>query len=167
MFSLPQDSLPDIRDAAAKGTLSVEAFTRDGARSLARGDLTVIDSQIDPTNGQVRMKASFANEDRSLWPGAFVTARLLVRTDSNVTTVPARAVLRGQNGPYVYVVKADRTVEARPVKPGKTVDGVTAIAAGVALGETVVFDGQSRLANGTKVDAKTQPIAGVAPGAAS
>jgi multidrug efflux system membrane fusion protein len=166
LFSLPQDDLPGILKAASQGKLTVEALSRDAMQSLARGELVFIDSQVDQTNGQVRLKATFANDDRSLWPGEFVTARLLVRTARNATVVPARAVLRGQDGTYVYVLRADRTVEARPVKAGPTVDDVTALVSGVAAGETVVFGGQSRLAPGARVDAKKAPGPAVTPGGA-
>jgi multidrug efflux system membrane fusion protein len=165
LFSLPQDDLPDVLSAASKGRLSVAAYTRDGSRSLAQGELVFVDSQVDQTNGQVRLKASFANPDRSLWPGEFISARLLVRTDRNVTVIPSRAVQRGRDGTYVYVLKADRTVELRPVKTGSTVDGVTALLAGVSAGETVIFDGQSRLSPGAKVDAKELPSAEPTTGA--
>jgi membrane fusion protein, multidrug efflux system len=167
LFSLPQDELPGILKAASQGMPTVEAFSRDGTQSLARGELVFIDSQVDQTNGQVRLKAAFTNNDRSLWPGEFVTAHLRVRTDRNATVVPARAVLRGQNGTYLYVLKADRTVEARPVETGETVDDVTAVVSGVVPGETVVFSGQSRLAPGARVDAKKASAAATAPGGKS
>ena len=160
LFSLPQDQLPDILAASSQGQLPVVAYTRDGTRSLAQGELVFVDSQIDQTNGQVRLKATFANPDRSLWPGEFVSARLRVRTDRGVTVVPDRAVLRGQNGPFVYVVKPDQTVETRPVATGASVDGVTALNSGISPGETVVFDGQSRLTAGTRVTARQAAPAG-------
>jgi multidrug efflux system membrane fusion protein len=166
LFSLPQDDLPAIRAAMAQGKPTVVVDTRDGRSSLAQGELVFIDSQVDAANGQVRLKASFANADRSLWPGQLVSARLLVRTDANATVVPARAVLRGQNGPYVYAVKPDQTVAIRPVTTGATVAGMIALTSGVAAGETVVLDGQSRLADGTKVDAKAAVAAATAPGGA-
>ena len=167
VFSLPQDELPGILKAASRGMPTVEVFSRDGTQSLARGELVFIDSQVDQTNGEVRLKAAFANDDRLLWPGEFVTAYLRVRTERNATVVPARAVLRGQNGSYVYVLKADRTVEARPVKTGATVDDLTAVVLGVVPGETVVFSGQSRLAPGAKVDAKKAPGAAAVAGGKS
>lgn len=167
LFSLPQDELPEILAAASQGKLTVEAYTRDGARRLAQGELIFVDSQVDQANGQVRLKASFANDDRSLWPGAFITAHLLVRVDRNATVLPARAVLRGENGTYVYVLQPDQTVVVRPVKTGPTVDGFTAMLSGVSPGETVVFDGQSRLAPGTKVDAKQTPTAAAVSGSPS
>ena len=167
LFSLPQDDLPAIRAAMAQGKPTVVVDTRDGRSSLAQGELVFIDSQVDAANGQVRLKASFANADRSLWPGQLVSARLLVRTDANVTVVPVRAVLRGQNGPYVYAVKPDQTVEIRRVTTGATVGGVIALTSGVAAGETVVLDGQARLADGAKVDAKAAVADTATPGGAS
>lgn len=157
LFSLPQDDLPDVLAASAKEKLTVVAETRDGTRTLAKGELIFIDSQVDATNGQVRLKAAFTNEDRSLWPGEFVTARLLLRTDAKTTVVPTRAVMRGQSGTYVFALKPDQTVEVRPVRTGSTVEGFTAVLSGVSPGENIVFDGQSRLVAGTKVEAKQAP----------
>lgn len=165
IFSLPQDDLSTVLAATSQGKLAVQAYDRDGTRSLGEGELVFVDSQVDPANGQVRLKATFANTDRSLWPGEFVSARLLVRTDPNATVVPARAVLRGQNGTYVYALKQDHTVEIRPVKTGATVEDFTAVNSGLSPGDTIVLDGQSRLAPGTKVDAKESPTTTAALGA--
>jgi len=154
LFSVPQDELQEIRARRALGKLPVIAQSRDGVRDLARGELTVIDSQVDPSTGQIKMKALFANDDGALWPGEFVLARVLVRTETAATVVPARALVSGREGPYVYVVKRDMTVEARSVQPGASAEGFTQIRSGVAAGEVVVLDGQSRLAPGTKVEAK-------------
>ncbi len=164
LFSLTQDELPTVLAASSQGTLKVEAYDREGTHSLGQGELVFIDSQVDPANGQVRLKATFPNADRSLWPGEFVMARLWVRTEPNATIVPTRAVLRGQNGLYVYALKADQTVEVRPVKTGATVEGYTALVSGLSPGDTVVLDGQSRLAPGMKVDAKEAPTATAALG---
>lgn len=153
IFTLPQDNLQDLLLASSAGKLTVEAYTRDGAKELAKGELVFIDSQVDPTNGQFKLKALFQNPDRALWPGEFVVARVLVRTEPNVTVVPAQAVLHGQAGTYVYAVTPDRTVEVRPVTTGATVEGVTAVRSGLATGDTVVISGQARLSNGAKVDA--------------
>ena len=157
LFSLPQDDLADVLAASSKGKLTVVADTRDGSRTLARGELVFVDSQVDQTNGQVRLKAAFTNEDRALWPGEFVSARLLLRTDEKSTVVPARAVQRGQEGTFVYALKPDHTVEVRAVKTGPTVEGFTALLSGVNPGDDIVFDGQSRLLPGMKVDAKQVP----------
>jgi multidrug efflux system membrane fusion protein len=156
IFSMPQDKLPDILAASAKSKLAVIAFTRDGSKSLATGELSVIDSQVDSTTGQIRLRAAFANDNRTLWPGSLVSARLLVRTEQAVTVIPSPGVLRGQEGDFVYVVTKDNTVEARPVTTGESVDGYTAIAAGVELGEQVVVDGQARLAPGSHIDIKEE-----------
>jgi multidrug efflux system membrane fusion protein len=151
LFSLPQDDLPEILAGQLHGQLPVAVDTRDGARHLADGSLVFVDSQVDQANGQVRLKANFVNAERLLWPGEFVTARVKVRTDQSATVVPDRAVQRGENGPYVYLVLPGHTVMVRQVKPGPSVDGVTEILSGVAPGETIVFDGQSRLVPGVKV----------------
>src|SRR5258705_8660585 len=95
MFTIPQDSLPYIREGMAKGTLSVLAFSRDGAKELAKGKLVFVDSQIDAATGQVRLKALFENKGRSLWPGQFIPARILVRTEENAINIPATAVQNG------------------------------------------------------------------------
>jgi multidrug efflux system membrane fusion protein len=151
VFSLPQDDLPTV--LAAKGTLKVDAYTRTNAQRLGEGELAVVDNQIDATTGQVRLKALFANAQRTLWPGELVAVRILVRTDHHALVVPTRAVLRGQDGPYVYVVNPDSTVEARPVKVDASVDGVSAIDSGIGAADSIVLDGQARLAPGTKVTA--------------
>lgn len=155
IFSMPQDSLPDIRAAMESGKPTVMAGSRDGTRNLAQGELVFVDSQVDPATGQVKLKALFANDKRTLWPGEFVSARVLVKIDRNATVVPATAILRSQDGVYVYVLKPDQTVEVRPAKIGPTVDGVTSVLAGLTPGETVVVEGQSRLSPGAKVITKT------------
>ncbi len=160
IFSLPQDQLQDILAGYSKGKLPVVAYTRDGVRSLAKGELSVVDSQVDSATGQVRLRAIFPNTDRTLWPGSLVTARLLVRTDHAVIVIPTRAVMRSQNGEYTYVVKADKTVEMRPVKTGQSVDGLTAVLSGVTAGETIVVDGQARIAPGTHIDARKESAPG-------
>lgn len=151
LFSLPQDDLAAVLAGQAQGELPVAVDTRDGSRHLADGKLVFVDSQVDPANGQVRLKADFANTDRSLWPGTFVTARVKVRTDHAATVLPDRAIQRGEAGPYVYLVRPNHTVAVQQVEPGPSTDGATEISSGVTAGETVVFDGQSRLAPGVKV----------------
>jgi multidrug efflux system membrane fusion protein len=158
-FALPQDELPEILAQRAQGKLAAVANSRDGARLLGDGELSVIDNQVDPTTGQIKLKAVFANADGALWPGQLVTARVLLRTERNAVVVPARAVLSGQDGPYVYVVKSDSTVEPRKVTRGPTVGDFTAIRKGLAAGEALVLDGQSRLAPGTRVERKRAPEA--------
>lgn len=152
IFSLPQDQLPDVLFNATKGKLPVIAYTRDGSKSLATGELSVIDSQVDSTTGQVRLRATFANDDRTLWPGSLVSVRLLVSTEKDATVIPTRALMRSETGEFVYAVKKDKTVEARPVTTGQAIDAVVSVRSGLEPGETVVVDGQARLAPGSHVD---------------
>jgi multidrug efflux system membrane fusion protein len=154
VFSLPQDALPEILAQQARGKLAVSIYTRDGTRSLSEGELQFIDSQVDTATGQIRLKASFANADRALWPGELVSARLLLRTQRDAVVIPARALMTGARGTYVYVVGGDHTASVRAVTAGPSVDGQASIASGLEAGETVVLDGQVRLSPGSKVEAK-------------
>jgi multidrug efflux system membrane fusion protein len=151
IFSLPQDQLPDVLLNSAKGKLPVIAYTRDGSRSLATGELSVVDSQVDSTTGQVRLRATFANDDRTLWPGSLASVRILVSTEKDALVVTNHALMRSETGPFVYVVKKDKTVEARPVTTGQAMDTMVTIRSGIKPGETVVVDGQARLAPGSHV----------------
>lgn len=149
-FTLPEQSLPQIRSADVQ-PLTVVAVTRDNQTELARGKLTAFDSQIDTTTGTIKIKATFDNLDKKLWPGQFVNARLLVRTVHDGLTVPAPAVQLGPNGSYVYKVQADDTVQMQAVTVGQTEGNLAMITAGLAEGDKVVVDGQSRLQPGSKV----------------
>jgi multidrug efflux system membrane fusion protein len=152
-FSLPQDELPDLLAGQEKSPLLVSIDSRDGSRHLADGRLTVIDSQVDTATGTIKLKAEFDNDDRALWPGALVTARVVVRTDNKAVVVPSIAIQNGQNGPYLYVVRPDKTVAITHVKTGTTVGDLTAVTSGISAGDDVVLSGQSRLAQGTAVSA--------------
>ena len=162
VFAVPQDELQQILAQRNRGKIRTIADSRDGNRQLAEGELSVTDNQVDPTTGQIKLKAVFDNKDGTLWPGELVATRLLVRTDRDAIVLPARAVLSGQGGPYVYVVKPDGTAEARKVTRGSTVGDQIVIRAGVSKDEVVVFDGQSRLAPGVKVEAKRAKSEGAA-----
>lgn len=152
MFTLPQADLPAIVTAMGKGAMTVVARTSDTKLALAQGTLLTPDNAIDATTGTIRLKATFPNEDNKLWPGQFVEARALLRTDRAVVTVPTPAVQHGPAGLYVYVVKPDSTVQRQPVQ---AVDRgpVTVVTAGLDAGQKVVLDGQSRLENGVRVAA--------------
>lgn len=167
VFTVPQQQLPAIRRGqgrAGASQLVVEAVGETG-EILARGKLQLVDNQIDLTTGTLRLKAIFPNDDLALWPGQFVNARVLVETLNQVLVVPAEAVQPGLKGPFVYVVKNDSTVEARTVKPGPTVLGVTVVEAGLVAGDKVVREGQNKLQPGAKVEiAKTSGEATVAGG---
>ncbi len=150
-FSVPERHLPAIRAALATGPLAVTAAIPGGGGPPAEGELSFVDSQVDPQTGTILVKGQFANADTGLWPGQFVEVVLTLRVDPQALTLPDVAVQTGQDGRFVYVVKADDTVEARPVTVARSQDGLAVVAAGVAAGERVVVDGQSRLFPGARV----------------
>ena len=159
-FSVPEDRLAAIRRLSAAGKLMVRVTTKDAPDKPVSGALSVVDNTVDPTTGTIRLKATFANAGRVLWPGQFVNVNLTLDTISAAVVVPSEAVQAGQKGSFVYVVKADQSVEARIVTTGQIVDGKTVIASGLKAGETVVTDGQLLLAPGAKVMA----LPGAKPG---
>jgi multidrug efflux system membrane fusion protein len=154
LFSVPQDVLPDLLANQAKAPLPVSVTTRTDGEELAQGSLVFIDSQVDPTTGQIKLKASFANTDRKLWPGELVNARVLVQTDRQRIAVPSRAIVNTQAGTQVYAIAPDGTVQMKAIETGVSVDGMTEIRSGIQAGELIVFDGQSRLNPGVRVAAK-------------
>jgi membrane fusion protein, multidrug efflux system len=115
------------------------------------GAVSFIDNMVDSATGTIRLKATFQNGSRQLWPGAFVQVTLNLTTDRDALVVPATAVQASQDGQYVYVVKADRTVELRPVRVERQQGGQAVVASGVSAGEVVVTDGQLRLTPGARV----------------
>jgi multidrug efflux system membrane fusion protein len=119
------------------------------------GKIFFFDNQIDPTTGTISLKAIFDNADERLWPGEFVNVSTTLRTDPDAIVVPASAVQVGQTGSFVYVVKADNTVEFRAVTVARTINNETVIAKGLTGDERVVTDGQLRLTNGTRVEIRT------------
>jgi multidrug efflux system membrane fusion protein len=151
VFTLPEEDLPSIGSALAAGPVQVTTLSRDGNTVLDEGTLTLIDNQIDQTTGTARLKATFSNTRNTLWPGQYVNARVLVRTERNVLTVPSAAVQLGPNGPFTYVVKDDSTVEVRPLDLGAESGGLTVIKKGIALNERVVTSNQYRLQAGVHV----------------
>jgi membrane fusion protein, multidrug efflux system len=150
-FTLPQDSLVEIRENHSNSPLIVQAYSADGKKRLAEGKLTLIDNAVDQSTGTIRLKARFDNDEERLWPGAFVSARLILSVRQGVSTVPARTVQDGPNGRYAYVIKPDDTVERRNVDVASIQDGIAVITKGLAPGERVVVDGQYRLTNGARV----------------
>jgi multidrug efflux system membrane fusion protein len=135
----------------------------DSAAAPARGQLQLIDNLIDPATGTLRLKATFPNDDQALWPGQFVNARVLVDTLTGAVVVPAEAVQPGLDGPFVYVVKADATVEPRTLQLGPTVNGFTVINAGLGAGEQVVREGQNKLQPGARIEVAKPAVAAAAP----
>jgi len=164
-FSIPEDDLPSLETAMkADPQLPVTAFDRDLKHKLAEGTLLTTDNQIDQTTGTIKLKASFPNEDNSLFPNQFVNARLLVNTIPNAILIPAAGLQRSQQGSFVYVVKPDKTVEMRPVTAGATQGDVVAIDKGLAAGDLVVTDGVDKLQQGSHVSVQT---AAIPPGSAT
>ena len=119
---------------------------------LSEGALEVLDNQIDATTATVKLKAVFANSNYDLWPGQFVNVRLLLGVRNGAVTAPARAIQRGPNGSYVYVIDAEKTAAMRPVKVGATEGDWTLVESGLEAGDRVVVDGQYRLQPGAKVE---------------
>lgn len=157
VFTLPQQSLPAVVAAMRKGqpeTLAL-AQSADGtgaARMIDRGMLDVLDNQVDPATGTIKLKARFPNSDRLLWPGGFVGVRLRVDTLANATTVPPAAVQRGPRGTFAYVLRDDGTVSRRPISLGYEDQSVSVITDGIQPGERVVTDGTARLSDGARVN---------------
>jgi membrane fusion protein, multidrug efflux system len=137
-----------------------------GATTPARGMLSFVDNAIDSATGTVLLKGSFANQDSGLWPGQFVKASLELYVEPDALVVPSSAVVSGQQGSYVFVVKPDRTTEIRDVRVSRPAGDLTVLAGGVEPGEQVVTEGQLRLTAGAKVQIKPPP-ATPAAGAAS
>jgi multidrug efflux system membrane fusion protein len=151
IFTLPEEDLGAVSAALSAGEVKVVTLSRDGAQELDQGTLSLIDNEISQATGTARLKAIFGNEKNTLWPGQFVNARVLVRTDRNALTLPSSAVQHGPNGPFTYVVKSDSTVEARPLEIGEDSGGLTIVKKGLALNERVVTTNQYRLQPGARV----------------
>ncbi|MGO9949789.1 MAG: efflux RND transporter periplasmic adaptor subunit [Steroidobacteraceae bacterium] len=155
VFTLPEEELSAVGAALAAGPVPVTTLSRDGGTVLDQGTLTLIDNEIDQTTGTARLKATFNNANNTLWPGQYVNARVLVRTERNALTLPTAAVQLGPDGPFTYVVKSDSTVEVRPLKIGAESGGMTVVTGGLAFNERVVTSNQYRLQPGAHVRATT------------
>lgn len=156
VFTLPEDVLSQVSAALASGgKVQVVALSRDDKTELDRGTLALVDNQIDPASGTAKLKATFPNTNRKLWPGEFVNARVLVRTEHNVLTIPAAALQRGADGPFAYVVKPDSTVEVRKLETEGENGNVAVVRAGLQDGDRVVTSNQFRLQAGTRVKVAT------------
>jgi multidrug efflux system membrane fusion protein len=159
-FAVPEQYLPEIKKEMREKTLKVMA-TFQNMDVPPQGELTFIDNAVDMTTGTIQLRATFPNEDNTLWPGQFVQVTLTLSELTNVVVVPSQAVQTGQNNQFVYVVKPDPTnrtsqiVENRPVTVGITYQNETVVEKGLQAGETVVTDGQLRLEPGTKVNIKS------------
>ena len=157
-FSLPATSLPEIRTRQAEGAIPVTAEDGNG-HDLATGTLTVIDNQINAATATISYKAVFTNDGEVLWPGQFVNIRLQLRVEQGALTVPSGAIVRGPDGPYVFVIGADRIAQKRPVKLGFATATTSIIADGLSEGDQVVTDGQYRVQAGSVVEILEKPTA--------
>jgi multidrug efflux system membrane fusion protein len=158
-FSVPEAQLEQIKRYRAGGELPVDAtVTGQGAQAgqVVRGRLTFLNNTVDMSTGTIQLKATFDNTENALWPGQFVNVALTLTQQQGALVVPSQAVQSGQKGQYVFVVKADQTVEARPVDVGIPSGRDVVITRGLQAGEQVVTDGQLRLVPGTRVDIKPE-----------
>jgi len=153
-FSLPEGELGTVRAAMAGGPVSVSVSLPGLEDSVATGTLVFINNQVDPQTGTIRLKASFENADKQLWPGQYVNVSLVAGMVPGAVMVPAQAVQTSQSGPSVFVAKADGGVDNRSVTVGRSEDGLTVIERGVSPGDQVVTDGHLRLRPGCKVEVR-------------
>jgi multidrug efflux system membrane fusion protein len=153
-FSVPEQFLPEIKKYMASGKLQVEALIPMSEEPPEKGVITFIDNAVDSNTGTIRLRGTFANHEKKLWPGQFVNVVLTLTREPNAIVVPSQAIQTGQEGQYIFVVKTDLTVEARPIVSGLTLNNETVVQKGVHPGETVVTDGQLRLYPGAKVEIK-------------
>jgi multidrug efflux system membrane fusion protein len=163
IFNLPQQDIGKVTDAFAKAPLTVEAQRPDSDAVIDRGVLRVVDNQVDPTTGTVKMKAEFPNANLRLWPGQFVNVRLLIDTLKDVVVIPTGAVQRGPNGTFVYVVKDDNTAAMHPIVVQKQDETQTVVKSGLTPPERVVTTGFVRLTDGSKVTIGSAAGAPAAP----
>lgn len=150
-FTVPQEYLPDIKKHLAARPLRVEATVPNSLGPPELGKLVFIENAIDTTTGTIRMRALFENSSGALWPGLYVNTVMTLAEESNATVIPSQAITAGQQGSFVYVVQADGTVAPRAVASSRSVKGLAVIDKGLKPGETVVTDGQVRLAPGARV----------------
>jgi membrane fusion protein, multidrug efflux system len=150
-IALPQNNLPELRAAMAKGPVTVRVTPAGDKGEPISGKIAFFDNTIDSTSGTINVRSAFDNGDQRLWPGQFVNVSVLVRSDPNALVIAPAAIQAGQNGTYVFVIKDDNTAEARPVTVDRTVGGMAVISKGLSPGDKVVTDGQLRLSNGTHV----------------
>jgi len=154
-FSMPEQYLPEIKKYMSAGKVQVEAFLTKVTDHPEEGILTFIDNTVDITTGTIKLKATFPNKEKRLWPGQFIDVVMTLTTQPDAILVPSRAVQTGQKGQYVFVIKNDLTVESRPVIISRTIGGDAVAEKGLQPGEKVVTDGQLRLVPGAKVEIKS------------
>lgn len=165
-FNVAQTALDQIQHSQAVQPLEVDVYAQ-GGKLLAKGQLTLIDNQVNTATGTVLLQATFANADNALWPGEYVSVTLIVTTRRNVVTVPASAVMIGPNGNYVYVIGADDKVRRVDIQQTARQGGVAVIGKGISAGQKVVTAGQIRLDNGSTVAIQQTAAPQAHPGTAT
>ncbi|HEY7446818.1 MAG TPA: efflux RND transporter periplasmic adaptor subunit [Vicinamibacterales bacterium] len=155
-FSIPESRLPDLRRYMAQESLRVEASPPNDGRPPSSGRITFVDNSVDPNTGTIRIKGTFPNDDRRLWPGQYVNVVVTLTSDPAAIVVPAAGVDAAQEGPYAFVVKPDQTVEFRPVEVARTNGLEVVIKSGLKPGETIVTDGHLRLVPGSRIAIKEE-----------
>jgi len=154
LVTLPEDVLTEVVQQMAQRTLKAVAVSRDGKVDYGEGKVALVDNQINPATGTLRLKAIFPNPEHRMWPNQFVRVRIEVSTLKDAIVVPAAAVQRGPSGAFAYVVKDDQTVENRPIEVGVVQGEDAAIDSGLKVGDLVVTDGQYKLRPGARVSVK-------------
>ncbi len=157
-FSVPEKELAEIKRYSGAGNLKVEAFIPNDTGPAEQGTLSFLDNAVDTATGTIKIKGTFANGGRRLWPGQFVNVVLTLTSIPDAVVVPTQALQTGQAGQFIFVVKPDRTVESRPVVAGEVLDGETVISKGLTPGEKVVTDGQLSLVPGSRVVLKADKV---------
>jgi len=157
LFTLPEDQLPSVLAESRKGTLKVQAYSRDDQTVLATGKLETVDNQIDVTTGTAKLKAVFDNKDGGLWPNQFVNIHMQLSTSKNALVAPMAAIQRGPDGSLAYVVGADKKVTIQPVTIALTQGNIALISSGLQEGDQLVTEGQDKLQSGSVVSSKNPP----------
>jgi membrane fusion protein, multidrug efflux system len=169
LFTLPQADLPEIKTravAAGKDGLTVEAWSQDNANKLDTGRLSVINNQVDVASGTVTLQGTFPNPHELLWPGAFVSVRLVLDVKHGGLTIPATALQYGPQGTYVWTVAQDGTAQPTSITVQQTAHGQVLASSGLGAGAQVVSNGQFGLAPGSHVavqNSKSQEANGSTP----
>jgi len=153
-YAIPERYLPAVKKYMAKGSLPVEAVIPDDPQHPELGTLTFVDNAVDRATGTIQLKATFPNRNRRLWPGQFVNTIVRLSEQTNAIVVPSQAIETGQKGTFVYVMKADKTAEIRPVTVERNAGGDAVVSSGLRAGETVVTDGHLRLIPGSRISIK-------------
>jgi membrane fusion protein, multidrug efflux system len=155
-FAIPETDLPDFKRYMAIRPLQVEARAPNDAGPPSRGIVSFVDNAVDSTTGTIMIRGTFQNEDRRLTPGQFVNVTVALGTDANAIVVPTAAVQNGQQGPFVFVMKPDKTAELRVIRVARAAGAETLVASGLTQGDIVVKSGQLRLAPGSQLSIRPE-----------